>query len=303
MMTLSGAADRAADAMQGTFLAPLCFRAMGAAIGRNCCLFYGAALEFDLVTIRDGASTGEGCDLTAHTVENMVVKFAPVTIGAGCAMHAGALVMPGGSMEAASTLLLGSMVLKGETVGAGEVWSGLPAGCIGDCDTERKAFYASLEPSAKPDARVQHLAQTLGVGLGAAQKLDDSARGGNVAAQCISANAARAAGPRRRAKPLPPPHRRPPHLRPRRIAAALGVENAEARALVQQWRTHDPVAVASIRAARLILLRDHAGLGAVADARDLSRAANAGAPPAPPARRRVGISAESDSRGPQVDET
>jgi len=112
--------------------------------------------------------------------------------------------------------------------------------------------------------------------LGAAQKLDDSARGGNVAAQCISANAARAAGPRRRAKPLPPPHRRPPHLRPRRIAAALGVENAEARALVQQWRTHDPVAVASIRAARLILLRDHAGLGAVADARDLSRAANAG---------------------------
>ena len=37
-------------------------------------------------------STGEGCDLTAHTVENMVVKFAKVCIADGCTMRAESIV-------------------------------------------------------------------------------------------------------------------------------------------------------------------------------------------------------------------
>lgn len=85
LMSCISSVDNCLEACQGTFLAPLYFRAMGACIGKDCLLFYGAALEFDLLSIGDFASTGEGCDLTCHTVENMVVKFAPVTIGDGCA--------------------------------------------------------------------------------------------------------------------------------------------------------------------------------------------------------------------------
>jgi len=132
MMTCVSAIDNVLDSIQGTFLAPLLFRILGAKIGHDVCLFYSAVIEFDLLNIGDYASTGEDCDLTAHTVENMVVKFAPVTIGEGCDMGANAVLMPAAIMEPWSTLLEGSQVLKGETVGSGEVWRGLPAACVGD---------------------------------------------------------------------------------------------------------------------------------------------------------------------------
>ena len=57
----------------------------------------------------------------------MVIKLAPVKIGAGATMRNGSVLMPGGEMEPRSVLLDQSQVLKGETVPAGEVWAGLPA--------------------------------------------------------------------------------------------------------------------------------------------------------------------------------
>ena len=104
-----------------------------------CCLFYGAVLEFDLLSIGDYGSTGEGCDITCHTVENMVVKFAPVSIGAGCSMRAESVCMPGATMEPCGVLVQGSQVLKGETVPGGEVWSGLPAAFVCAADDDRDA--------------------------------------------------------------------------------------------------------------------------------------------------------------------
>ena len=52
-------------------------------------------MEFDLLHLGDHATTGDECDLTCHTVENMVIKLARVTVERGATMHAESVVMPG----------------------------------------------------------------------------------------------------------------------------------------------------------------------------------------------------------------
>jgi len=131
MMLLTTAADPIINAMQGTRF--LCWYAqlMGATIGKDVCLFLGCGLEFDLLFLEDHATTGDECDLTCHTVENMVIKLAKVTVGKGATMHAESVVMPGASMEYGAVLKGSSQVLKGETVEARTIWAGLPAALVG----------------------------------------------------------------------------------------------------------------------------------------------------------------------------
>ena len=70
--------------------------------------------------------------ISSHTVENMVLKLAPVHYQKGASTRAHSCLMPGGTMEQNSTLLEVSQVLKGETVPAGQTWGGLPAESIID---------------------------------------------------------------------------------------------------------------------------------------------------------------------------
>ena len=266
MMTLGSCADACLDAIQGTCLAPMVLNALGATIGENCCLFYGAVLEFDLLSIGDYGSTGEGCDITCHTVENMVVKFAPVSIGAGCSMRAESVCMPGATMEPCGVLVQGSQVLKGETVPGGEVWSGLPAAFVCAADDDRDAFYrkcfkqataagqgalvipasqpgssppspkkknsglelrkkqASLRATAAAPFDVDAVAKALGLSLAASADLFAARDRGDKHALRLFHTLGRlrdsaAAGFVK--KTLPPPGRRPPHLRPGTLAVAL----------------------------------------------------------------------------------
>ena len=265
MMSLASSVDHVLDAMQGTFLAPMFFRSMGAKVGTNCCLFYGSALEFDLLSIGDNVSTGDGADLTAHTVENMVVKFSTVIIGSDCAMAANTVCMPGATMEPGSTLLEGSQVLKGETVGAGEVWRGLPATRIGD---EHRDVEASVDERAG----------ILGISSTAFLDLKARADRGNPGALKIftqlnrmrSRLLARAGtvsddvpGPLPKEnglRPIPPPRLRPPHLRPYRIAQTLDVSVDDARALIRKWRRRDVVASQKINDVKYRLFAAFAGI-------------------------------------------
>jgi amino acid adenylation domain-containing protein len=114
------------EEMGGTVFSPLFFRAMGAKVGKDACIF-GSAMEFDLLQIGAYASVGDDCDLTNHTVENMVIKLAPTKIGRNATMRAGAIVMPGGVMQDNSCLMEVSVVLKGEVVSSGLTYAGLPA--------------------------------------------------------------------------------------------------------------------------------------------------------------------------------
>jgi len=57
------------------------------------------------VQIGENTSVGDDCDLTCHTVENMVIKLAPVKIGRNCTIRAGGIVMPGGKTEDNSAVM------------------------------------------------------------------------------------------------------------------------------------------------------------------------------------------------------
>ncbi|KAJ8613584.1 hypothetical protein CTAYLR_006155 [Chrysophaeum taylorii] len=294
LMACASAIDHPLDAVQGTFLAPMLFRAMGATVGRDCCLFYAAALEFDLLTIGDFATTGDGSDLTCHTVENMVVKFAKVTIGDGCCLNANAICMPGATMDRRSTVLEGSQVLKGETVGPREVWRGLPAAKIGDNvdldralvlrddddddDDDKNAAAAAAAPKKDDDedddAMIAALAGVLGISAAAATDLLAANERGEPRAARVFHQLARL-GRRldREPKPLAPLARRPPHLRPRRLAKTLGIPVDDARALVRDWRDADPRAEATVEDARLRLFAAFAGLDGPDAARSVFRQA------------------------------
>lgn len=83
------------EEMGGTVFVAWVYRAMGAKIGKNACIF-GHAMEYDLLEIGENTAVGDDCDLTCHTVENMVIKLAPVKIGRNVTIRAGGIIMPGG---------------------------------------------------------------------------------------------------------------------------------------------------------------------------------------------------------------
>ena len=86
-----------------------------------------SSYEADLMMLEDEVTIDRGGIISSHTVENMVLKLAPVYYHKGCTTRSDSVLMPGGAMEPHSTLLEVSQVLKGETVPAGQVWAGLPA--------------------------------------------------------------------------------------------------------------------------------------------------------------------------------
>jgi amino acid adenylation domain-containing protein len=102
-------------------------RAMGANIEGDLVQINGSGLEYDLLHIGERTCIGGGVDMTCHTVENMVIKLAPVTVGRGCCVRSGSVVMPGGELSTGATLMENSQVLKGETVPPGKTFAGLPA--------------------------------------------------------------------------------------------------------------------------------------------------------------------------------
>ena len=103
--------------------------------------------ESDLMTLEDEVSIGRGGIISSHTVENMVLKLAPVYYHKGCTARSKAFLMPGGAMEPHSTLLEESQVLKGETIPSGQVWGGLPAELI--YETTSNQYSLDYKPVVK----------------------------------------------------------------------------------------------------------------------------------------------------------
>ena len=100
-----------------------------------------SSYEADLMMLEDEVTIDRGGIISSHTVENMVLKLAPVYYHKGCSTRSNAVLMPGGAMEPYSTLLEESQVLKGETVPAGQVWAGLPAEPISAVTTNQTSNF------------------------------------------------------------------------------------------------------------------------------------------------------------------
>lgn len=132
MMAVHSSLDDLLTLIEGTFLMNLFHRAMGTSVARNVCILGRSSYESDLMMIEDEVTFDRRSLISCHTVENMVLKLAPVYYQKGVSCRANSVLMPGCTMEQNSTLLEESQVLKGETVPAGQTWGGLPAEPIND---------------------------------------------------------------------------------------------------------------------------------------------------------------------------
>lgn len=113
--------------LMGTPFAPWYFRALGARFGRRVYCETAYLTEFDLVSVGDDAALNFGCDLQTHLFEDRVLKMSRVTIGREASVGAFAVVLYDATVARGARLAGLSLVMKGETATAGDLWAGVPA--------------------------------------------------------------------------------------------------------------------------------------------------------------------------------
>ncbi|KAJ3868476.1 acetyl-CoA synthetase-like protein [Lentinula novae-zelandiae] len=117
------------------------FRAMGANIGSNCCLYpggkQGLMTEPDLLEIGDDVSL-DNCSVVAHINSRGNFALNPLKIGNGCAMRTGSRLLSGASMEDNSMLCEHTLLTSGEVAEADSIYVGWPAKRMSDFEKQRK---------------------------------------------------------------------------------------------------------------------------------------------------------------------
>jgi non-ribosomal peptide synthetase-like protein len=101
-------------------------RGLGAHIGRGVwCETYWLP-EADLVTLGDGATVNRGCVLQTHLFHDRIMSMDTVTLEAGATLGPNSVILPAASLGAASVVGPSSLVLRGDHVPAGSLWTGNP---------------------------------------------------------------------------------------------------------------------------------------------------------------------------------
>ncbi len=117
----------AVEYLEGTPLMCWYFRLMGARIGKRVHFRSYNIGAFDLVSVGDDTSLGDGTALLAFSIEEGELRFAPVTIGNRCLIGAGSVLRPGTRMEDDARLLHMSLLPDGARIPRGQIWFGAPA--------------------------------------------------------------------------------------------------------------------------------------------------------------------------------
>lgn len=101
-------------------------RLLGARMGKNT---YSAGAILDPALVEFGANCVVGHDavLFSHVIEGRRLALYRIRVGNNVTIGAGAVVMPGVSVDCDATVSVGSVVLKGTQIGRGEIWGGIPA--------------------------------------------------------------------------------------------------------------------------------------------------------------------------------
>jgi non-ribosomal peptide synthetase-like protein len=113
--------------LRGTPFIAWAFRALGTNIGRRTFIDTTDMTEFDLVTIGDGAVLSHQSSPQTHLFEDRVMKLGPVVIGAGAVIGALSILLPDTVVGDQCSIAPLSLVMKGEELPAGSLWTGSPA--------------------------------------------------------------------------------------------------------------------------------------------------------------------------------
>ncbi|EOD24995.1 hypothetical protein EMIHUDRAFT_238083 [Emiliania huxleyi CCMP1516] len=126
MILLEGSMEHMSLLLGGSVFNNIFYRLMGASVGKNAYI-EGRALEYDLLSVGEGATVGRETYPQCHTVERLVIRNAPVTLESSATMRSRSVIMPGATLSKGSCLQEFSLLLKGEVTGTNEVWWGNPA--------------------------------------------------------------------------------------------------------------------------------------------------------------------------------
>jgi non-ribosomal peptide synthetase-like protein len=113
--------------LSGTPLLSLYYRLMGAKVGKGCVLDSALCGCFDVVEIGSNTCIGNETQLLGSRVEGGYLKIGHVSIGDNCYIGIHSNVGLNSSMGNGSKLDNLSLLLDGESIPAGEGWSGSPA--------------------------------------------------------------------------------------------------------------------------------------------------------------------------------
>lgn len=103
----------------------LFYQALGARLGYNS---YSAGILYDplFITLGDNTLVGEGALLVPHAVEGEALAHQPIRLGNNVTIGAYAIVFGGAEIGDGAIVAAGTVVRKGERIGPGEVWGGMP---------------------------------------------------------------------------------------------------------------------------------------------------------------------------------
>ena len=110
----------------GTEVFNVYLRTMGARIGNDVWCESWSFTEFDLVDLGDGVSVSPNCDVQTHLFHDRMMSVGPVKIGAGSTIGTHSVVLPEAVLLENVTLGAKSLVMRGEVLGAGTSWQGIP---------------------------------------------------------------------------------------------------------------------------------------------------------------------------------
>ena len=106
---------------------PLALRCMGARIGKRVFMDTTDVTEYDCVAIGDDAVLHAWSGPQTHLFEDRVMKIGQVRIGAGVSVGPRTTILYDTRVEQGAVLGPLTLVLKGETIPAGQAWMGSPA--------------------------------------------------------------------------------------------------------------------------------------------------------------------------------
>jgi non-ribosomal peptide synthetase-like protein len=112
----------------GTPALAVWLRSLGATIGRGVwCETYWLP-EADLVSLGDGSTVNRGCVVQTHLFHDRIMQLDSVAIGEGATLGPHSVILPAASIDRRATVGAASLVMRGERVPEGSLWSGNPIG-------------------------------------------------------------------------------------------------------------------------------------------------------------------------------
>jgi acetyltransferase-like isoleucine patch superfamily enzyme len=106
-------------------------RMMGMTIGKRVIINTAIIADSNLIEIGDDSVIGGDATVVGHAAERGMIVTAPVKIGSRVTVGLMSVIFPGVTIGDDAVIAACAVLPKGTTVGAGEIWGGVPARRIG----------------------------------------------------------------------------------------------------------------------------------------------------------------------------